>query len=609
MTTRTNTAGAMRFASRARILALLGACGVGASILILAATGPSEPGSTSRSAQGPRTADRAVATKQSFDIATTVSGELEARHQIEIRSRLERDSAIVELVPEGTRVTAGTVLMRLNDDEIAEQVQEETLRVETARADQIAADNAYEIQLSKNESDLRKAIVQEELAELALSQWLEGEMQSTVLKNRLAVERAERELQRLTEKVQESRKLFEKKFLSGDELKQDELRLLEAQAALQTATLEEDAYLSFKRPMDEKEKLSDLFEAQAEVERVRLNNERELASKEADRNNKSTQMTIRANKLARLKEQQANCVIKAPSDGLVVYSTSMERNRWGGGEGPLQIGQKVYPNQLLMVLPDTAEMIAAVKVHESLAGRIRPGQSASIKVEAYGGRIFPGKVESIGVLAETGGWRDPNLREYTVRVALDNAEDMSNLKPSMRCEGQLVLGRVEDALSVPVQAVFNDGAVRYVYVPASGRFRRVPVALGRRSELMAEVTAGLSPGEEVLLREPSAGEVLAAAWDEKALAVAGYQMVEGGRIVAVNAGGGGRGRGGAGNSAGGKPAERSAASSAGGQAAAGDARTDAQRGDSKPVAAETESGTTETPATDVPETKPAETGK
>jgi HlyD family secretion protein len=545
---------------RARNGMMWGVGAVGALVAIASlAMGPVEqpkspPGDKGKSeggdSGGGRTADHASASLQSFDIATTVSGELEARNQIEIRSQLERDSAIVQLVPEGTKVKAGTVLIRLNEDEIAEQVQEETLRVETARADLIAAENAYAIQVSKNESDLRKAIVKEELAQLALSQWLEGDMQALVLKNRLAVERAERELQRLSEKLEESRKLFERKYLSADELKQDELKVLEADAALRTARLEEDAYVNFKRPMDEKDKISTMYEAQAEVERVRLNNERELASKEADRNNKSTQMTIRTNKLARLKEQLGNCVIKAPSDGLVVYSTSMERNRWGGNEGPLQIGQKVFPNQLLMALPDTTEMIAAVKVHESLAGRIKPGQPATIKVEAAGGRVFQGKVESIGVLAETGGWRDPNLREYTVRVALDNAEDASPLKPSMRCEGQLVLGRVENALAVPVQAVFNDGAVRYVYTPSGSRFKRVPVALGRRSETVAEITAGLEAGGVVLLREPSPGEVLAAAWDPKALATAGYAIVENGRIVSLNGGDeGGRRRGGKGGDA------------------------------------------------------------
>jgi multidrug resistance efflux pump len=545
---------------RARNGMMWGGGAVGALVAIASlAVGPVEqpkspPGDKGKSSGGDsgggRTADHASASLQSFDIATTVSGELEARNQIEIRSQLERDSAIVQLVPEGTKVKAGTVLIRLNEDEIAEQVQEETLRVETARADLIAAENAYAIQVSKNESDLRKAIVKEELAQLALSQWLEGDMQALVLKNRLAVERAERELQRLSEKLEESRKLFERKYLSADELKQDELKVLEADAALRTARLEEDAYVNFKRPMDEKDKISTMYEAQAEVERVRLNNERELASKEADRNNKSTQMTIRTNKLARLKEQLGNCVIKAPSDGLVVYSTSMERNRWGGNEGPLQIGQKVFPNQLLMALPDTTEMIAAVKVHESLAGRIKPGQPATIKVEAAGGRVFQGKVESIGVLAETGGWRDPNLREYTVRVALDNAEDSSPLKPSMRCEGQLVLGRVENALAVPVQAVFNDGAVRYVYTPSGSRFKRVPVALGRRSETVAEITAGLEAGGVVLLREPSPGEVLAGAWDPKALATAGYAIVENGRIVSLNGGEeGGRRRGGKGGDA------------------------------------------------------------
>src|SRR5262245_3774787 len=93
---------------------------------------------------------------------------------------------------------------------------------------------------------------------------------------------------------------------------------------------------------------------------------------------------------------------------------------WGwGGEGPLQIGRQVHPNELLIVLPDTSVMLASVQVHESLASRIKPGLRATVKVEAAGGKTYNGTVESIGVLAESGGWRDPNLREYRVKIALD----------------------------------------------------------------------------------------------------------------------------------------------------------------------------------------------
>jgi HlyD family secretion protein len=488
-----------------------------------------------QAARGSLTADRAVAQRISFEITTTVAGELEAKNQIELRSRLEKRAQIVEIVPEGSRVKAGDVLIRLNTDQLESDLQEALLRVETAKAQLIAAENAYSIQLSENDSKLRQAEVKEALAELALKKWIAGDLESDRLKNRLAVEKATRELSRLQEKLDQSKQLYERKFLSLDELKQDELRVLEARAALDTANLSADVYETYTVPKDERTKVTDLYDAQAEVERVMLNNERQLASKEADRNNQRTQLQLHETKLANLREQLANCIMTAPTDGLAVYASSMERNRWSS-DGPLAVGREVNPNEALMALPDTSQMVASVRVQEALASRIQPGQQASIKVDAAGGRVFTGRVESISVLAENGGWRDPNLREYTVKVALTE-DDVSMLKPSMRCEGQIVLGRVDDANAVPVQAVFNDGAVRYVYTPRGMKFQRVPVRLGRRSDTMAEILAGVPEGQVVLLRQPEAGEILAEPWDQTALAAAGYKLNEQGVPVAVESDG------------------------------------------------------------------------
>jgi hypothetical protein len=197
----------------------------------------------------------------------------------------------------------------------------------------------------------------------------------------------------------------------------------------------------------------------------------------------------------------------------------------------------VRPQEPLIVLPDTSVMIAAVKVHESLAGRVEEGQPATVKIDAIGGRVFTGVVESIGVMAESQGrWMDPNRREYTVKIALQNVGDGVRLKPAMRCEATITLGRVENVVAVPLQAVFTDEMVRFVYVPRDGRYARVPVKIGRRSDTLAEIAAGLSPRERVLVREPSPGEVLREAWDAAALKLVGLEIGEDGKPLPIGGG-------------------------------------------------------------------------
>lgn len=475
------------------------------------------------------TADRAMARKQSFEITTLASGQLEAKDDLEIRSRVESRTSIVELVKEGTKVKAGDVLMVLSADQIDKLVIDETARVQSSRSDLVSAENAVAIQEIDNESRLRKAKLKLDLSRVTLEQWKEGDVAIKRLGLSLDLEKADRELNRAKDRLERSEKLFAREFLSSEELEKDRIAVIEWTKALEKAQKNIEVYNSYEYPKDEQTKLGDVADSAAELQRVELNNEKELAVKKADLENKKQQLRLREENLAKLNQQKENTVIKAPRDGLVVYATSMERGRFM--DGSLQVGKEVTNNEQLMSLPDTSEMVAAVKVHESLAGRIRPGMPASVKVEAAGGKLYRGVVESIGVLAESNGWRDPNLREYTVRVHIDKEEDTSLLKPSMRAEAQIILGRVADAVSVPVQAVFNDGAVRFVYTADGSKFRRVPVKVGRRSDTMAEISAGLPESTAVLLREPTPGEVIMAAWDVEALKATGYKLDENGQPI------------------------------------------------------------------------------
>jgi len=188
---------------------------------------------------------------------------------------------------------------------------------------------------------------------------------------------------------------------------------------------------------------------------------------------------------------------------------------------------------LLVVLPDTSEMIARVRVHESLVGRIRPGQEVEIKIDAADGQVFKGTVTDIGVLAEGGGWRDPNRREYTVNIAIDVDGEAAKLKPSMRCEATVIMDHVVDSLAIPLPALFSDSGVRYVYLREGGRFVKRPVKIGRRSDAYVEILAGLSEGNLVLAREPSSVEVVLREWDTDELTIAGYKLDEKGQPIST----------------------------------------------------------------------------
>lgn len=531
-----------------------------------------------------RAAEHATAQKTSFDITVTATGDLQAKNQIEVRSELETETSIVELAPEGKMVKKGDLLIRLNADQIQTQLDDAKLQVEAAKANQVAAENSYMIQQSENESKLRQAKLKLDLAILDLDQWEKGERVQKLKDIELALDKNTKDFARLEERYGRSQELFKQGFQSKDELQRDEIALREARAALEKAKLEQLTYTNFQEPKDRKTKESAVEEARAELERVRQQNEIELASKEATRFNARTTRQLREERMNKLVKQLAATEMRAPQDGLVIYATNAGRGFFGD-DSPMQVGRRVRPQEALIVLPDTSEMVASVRVPEAIAGRIRRGQPATVKVDKLPGMTFTGQVDEIGILAESQDrWRDPNRREYTVKVLLDDPKSAGEveLKPSDRSEATIVLGRVQDAIAVPLQAVFTEEQVPFVWTPAGSRYERTPVRVARRSDTLAEIAVGLSEGMQVLLREPTAGEKAGSPWVEDQLKQVGFKIGDSGKPERI---GGAAGPGGPGGRPDGPPRRRPGGGPPGGAPGGGPAGEQPGGGSAKAPAA------------------------
>lgn len=447
--------------------------------------------------------------KASFDMVLPVSGELAAQQQVEIRNKLESRAVITEIVAEGTRVSKGDVVVRLAQEELIDKIKDARDKVNSAQSAEIAAKQALAIKQGEKQSELDKADVAVRIAELALQGWQEGEVVNKRQQLALAKETAIINFDRLKGRFEESEKLVAQRYIAKDEFEKDRIAMIEAEAKVKQADLDLEVYEKYTFFQDEAKKKSDLEQARAERSRVEEKFNAELVKAQSDLESAEFQLTSAKDRLANLELQLGYTTIAAPIDGLVVYATSIDSSNGGRGGGdaqPPQVGTELRPNELVILLPDTSRMVANLKVSEALSGRIKPEQTVTVYSDALPNQPVAGSVTTVSVLAASGGWRDPNRREYTVKTAL-NADPSMGLKPAMRCKAEILLGRVEDAINVPVQAIFRQGPVAFVYVQEGVGFAQRQVELGRASELLIEVKKGIEPGEKVLLREPKAFEI------------------------------------------------------------------------------------------------------
>ncbi|MHC4946733.1 MAG: efflux RND transporter periplasmic adaptor subunit [Planctomycetota bacterium] len=443
-----------------------------------------------------------------FDITIPASGELAAVQQIEIRNRLEVRAVITQIVDEGTSVAAGDVVIRFNDEDIRTRIDDAVDDVDTADNILVNARAVLDIRRQVRASELARADLDIRLAELDLLAWREGEDVSRRKELALAIETAQKQYDRLFDRYNDSKDLLEQKFISLDEYRQDEIEMIQAKARLEQAQLDIEVYEKYEFEEEKATKESNLQQAREERVRVEQRYDAEVRSAESDVRSAEHQLESKQERLAKLEQQFEYCTVEAPADGLVVFASSLNQGRhWRGEQQGPQVGSEVSRNELIMVLPDTTQMVAEVKVNEALSGLIESGQRASVVSDAIPDVGLAGTVESIGVLAESGGWRDPNRRDYTVRVLLDDVTG-HGLKPSMRCKANIAIGRVDDAVYVPIQAVTHEGPRAFVFVDRGGRYSQKPVTLGRASDLYVEVLEGVDAGMSVLLRQPRPQEII-----------------------------------------------------------------------------------------------------
>jgi multidrug efflux pump subunit AcrA (membrane-fusion protein) len=75
----------------------------------------------------------------------------------------------------------------------------------------------------------------------------------------------------------------------------------------------------------------------------------------------------------------------------------------------------------------------------------------------------------------------------------------------MTCQVDIIIHKIPDVVSVPIEAVFEREGKTVVYVMGGRSAKRREIELGERNTTHIIVTKGLSQDERIALRDPYAG--------------------------------------------------------------------------------------------------------
>jgi HlyD family secretion protein len=220
--------------------------------------------------------------------------------------------------------------------------------------------------------------------------------------------------------------------------------------------------------------------------------------------------------LVKARDDLGKTTLYAPISGRVVQLNAEE------GEVVVS-GTMNNAASVIGTIADLSEILANVDVDETEIVEVRPGQRATVRVDALRNRVYHGRVVEIG----SSGFNkpaQPDVTFFNVEILLDDPTE--DLRPGMSLRAEIETRPPASTLVVPIQAVVQreareaekpegeDEEISVVFVAENGKAVRRQVRTGISDETHVEILGGLKTGEKVVtgpyrsLRDLEGGEAV-----------------------------------------------------------------------------------------------------
>ena len=434
-------------------------------------------------------------------IGITSSGSIQSRDKVTLRSELEGNNTIIWVIDEGVNVKAGDLLLEFDSAALVTKRNDQEITAATAEGNLIISEEKLEVTKGDCDANLLEREVALTLAKMSFEKYEKGDYPQQARDYEAAIALADEEMKRALEKLEWSQRLAKEGFLTRTELQADELALRRKEIDLEMARTKMSVLTNYTLLQQRATHETDVRRATRALARTKWQNKSILRQVETEIVQRTRERDRATNRLAELNFQISKSKIFAPTNGVVLYASTVQiaRRRWW--TRPLAVGETAVQRQELSYIPLDTGMIVELMVPEASLNKLELGMAANVKVDAFPDRVFHGKLAKIGILPDgQSAQLNPDLKMYKCELECDFSDVV--IRPGMSCDVELVKHSYDKVLYCPMQCVTRIDGVPHVYIQENGQWVPRKVEVGLDNNRMIHIVSGVSLGDVVMLAPP-----------------------------------------------------------------------------------------------------------
>jgi len=326
---------------------------------------------------------------------------------------------IIQLTPEGNHVEKGEIVCRFDSAEIDKNIAQQEIKAKQAASKIETSLQEVEIAKNKGATQIDTAVVELTLGELDLEMYQKGTYLAETEKIQGDIGLKKKDYEEAKNQLEQIQGLVKKGFKTPNDLRVAETQAAGKELALKGAMTELMVKQKYEYKRKSTEFSSKVDQFRKKVEQARAETKASVSKAESEYEAAKATFTIEDQQLKEFRRQKEKTVIKAEQAGIVAYANEP----YFDSSRQIREGATVYSRQKIFSLPDMSSMQVKVSIHESLIKKIKPGQTAEIRVDAFPNIVVIGKVKTVSQLADSNrNWLSGGVKEYSTVVNIEDAQ-------------------------------------------------------------------------------------------------------------------------------------------------------------------------------------------
>ena len=443
-------------------------------------------------------------TSTPFKIEISLKGIFESSEMTEISVMPETwtDWLVMKAVEHGKHVHAGETLVEVDTKKLKEAIidKERDIRISElnlVHSEEDIRNLENSLPLNLEEAERTRKESQEDLLG-----FIEEELPFSQKSARFYVKNSQNYLEYEKEELRQLEKMYKEDDLTEETeeiiLKRQRDTVERAKFSLERTERNSKKSLEVRLPRRESFLKSNARKQSLQWENSKTSLPRNVQIKKSGLDKLQVKFQKEGEKLAQMKKDLDSMNIQSPFDGIAYYGRCI-RGNWSNistVESKMRRGGRLMAHDVFMTIVNPRKIFVRTTIPENQLHFISSGLKGAVIPTGYPDMKLQVTVKEVNPTPVF-----PS--SFYVKLDLDANADLEQLLPGMTCTTKFIPYFKENAITVPLKAVFtevDDDEKHYVYLKdGEGKFQKQSVKLGKKNNTTQEILEGLKEDDEISL--------------------------------------------------------------------------------------------------------------